>query len=136
MKPSIMPESWGVSMTPPLNRGAIDRRETSVVLLQLLETDLQRRHWRVAIRRFLMLLACGVGVPDSPKAECEALLLACPARDLRRIRDRVQSWVDMMHPRSGARQRQVLPADEFAHLYAWSRRPASVRGGTASPRQR
>jgi hypothetical protein len=106
------------------------------VLLQLLETDLQRRHWRVAIRRFLMLLACGVDVPDSPKAACEALLLACPARDLRRIRDGVQSWVDMLHPRSGARQRQVFPVDEFAHLYAWSRRPASVRGGTASPRQR
>jgi 3-methyl-2-oxobutanoate hydroxymethyltransferase len=64
-----------------------------VVLLELLATNLRRGHWRVAIRRFLMLVACGVDVPDAHKGVCEALLGTCPPRDLRRIRDGVQSWV-------------------------------------------
>jgi hypothetical protein len=115
----------------------LDHRATGVVLLQLLATDLRRRHWRVAIRRFLMRVACGVDVPESsPKAACEALLLACPARDLRRILDGVQSWLDMLHPSFEHLQREAVPVDECAHPHALSRRPGSVRAGVAASRLR
>jgi hypothetical protein len=101
-----------------------DHRETGAVLLEMLTTSLRRGHWRVAIRRFLMLLACGVEVPDVCRNPCEALLLACPKRDLIRIREHVQSWVEMLQPRAAYGQRHRVPSDAFAHLHVLSRRTA------------
>ena len=51
---------------------------------------------RMAIRRFLMLSACGFDMPDGYRTACEALVLSRSEGDLRRIRHGVQSWVDML----------------------------------------
>jgi hypothetical protein len=115
------------------NNSAIHRHETNAVLVELLATSLRRGHWRVAIRRFLMLVACGVDVPEADKAACEALLSTCPERDLRRISDGVHSWVDMLHPRPEHWPPNAAVMDQFAHLYALSRPASSLDNPTPVP---
>jgi hypothetical protein len=41
------------------------------VLLDLLEQSLARGHWKLALRRYLMLLACGCEVPAAQREACE-----------------------------------------------------------------
>jgi hypothetical protein len=70
----------------PVERGRRD------VLLDLLEQSLRKGHWRVAVRRFLMLAACGFEVPADQRSRCEAYLRDCPARDLQKMRSDVGAW--------------------------------------------
>jgi hypothetical protein len=79
----------------------------------------------VAIRRFLMLAASGFDIPDRYKKTCEALMLSCPSRDLRRIQGQVQSWADMLGaPQPDHFEQLGVPVDKFEHLHAISRRLA------------
>src|SRR5258706_15511666 len=50
-------------------------RDTRDVLVAQLAISLERGHSRVAIRRFLMLSACGLDMPDGYRTACEALVL-------------------------------------------------------------
>jgi aspartate 1-decarboxylase len=102
--------------------------ETRAVILDELATSLERGHWRVALRRFLMLRARDFDIPDSYKTRCEALMSACPARDLRRIQDQVQSWVDMLTPSLSTRfEPLTVRVDTFGYLHSVScrRQPSS-----------
>ena len=99
-------------------------RETSEVIVDQLATSLERGHWRIALRRFLMLRASDFDIPDQYKARCEALMAACPTRDIRRIQDQVQSWVDMLAP-SLWFERLAGPVDEVGHAKSGRQRAAS-----------
>jgi hypothetical protein len=68
-----------------------------------------------------MLVACESEVPDPYREQCERLLAACPSHDARRIRERVEQWMDMLapHPRMvDWVPRRVAPADPFSQLRA------------------
>jgi acyl-CoA synthetase (AMP-forming)/AMP-acid ligase II len=59
-------------------------RSRHAVLLDLLEQSLARGHWKLALRRYLMLLACGCEVPAAQREACERHLLRCEPRGLRK----------------------------------------------------
>src|SRR5882762_7860049 len=48
--------------------------DTRAAIVDLLATSLERGHWRVALRRFLMLRACNLDVPDRYNARCKELV--------------------------------------------------------------
>ena len=98
-------------------------RDTRDVLVAQLAISLERGHWRVAIRRFLMLSACGFDMPDGYRTACEALVLSRSEGDLRRIRHGVQSWVDMLllprrAPREGGRAAAAMRRGPWSALIA------------------
>lgn len=63
------------------------------VLLAQLARDLARGHWKLALRHFLMLEACGHEVPPEQRARCMEHALECPSRDWLRIQADVSGWV-------------------------------------------
>jgi hypothetical protein len=69
------------------------------MLLQLLHGSLQRGHWKVAVRRYLMLAACGFEVSARLRLRCEAYIARCPARELRRTQEDVQAWAECVRGR-------------------------------------
>ena len=79
------------TIRPPLARTRIERSRHEV-LLDLLEESLARGHWKLAVRRYLMLLACGCEVPEAPRAACERHLRRCEPRGLRKMEDDVRAW--------------------------------------------
>jgi len=76
---------------PPVARQRIERSRHEV-LLDLLEQSLARGHWKLAVRRYLMLLACGGEVPAAQRAACERHLRRCEPRGLRKMEDDVRAW--------------------------------------------
>lgn len=64
------------------------------MLLGLLHDSLQRGYWKVALRRYLMLAACGFEVPAPLRLRCEADLGRCPPSELRRIQEAVRAWAE------------------------------------------
>lgn len=74
--------------------------ETHRVLVLQVEASLKRGYWRLAIRRFLMLQAYEFEVPEELREELTALIAACPAADLRRIRWQVGAWWNLRSMRS------------------------------------
>lgn len=80
---------------------------TCEVLLQQLAEDLDHGRWRVAIRRFLMLRACGRGVPLRLRRRCELHIERCPPPVLRRIAADVQAWSHMLAPPYAVRSRHA-----------------------------
>jgi hypothetical protein len=101
---------------------------TSAALLAQLAMNLERGYWRVAIRRYLMLVARGVDIPQRYGSQCEALMATCPSGDLRRIESQVHSWVAMLAaPAQRRRPRDLSSAcDKYPPLDAlWRRGPAS-----------
>lgn len=71
---------------------APDRALREVLLAQLAQ-DLARGHWKLALRHFLMLQACGHEVPAAQRARCMEHALECPRRDWLRIQADVSGWV-------------------------------------------
>ena len=67
-------------------------RSRDEILLDLLEQSLARGHWKLALRRYLMLLACGGEVPAAQRAACERHLRRCEPRGLRKMEDDVRAW--------------------------------------------
>jgi len=62
------------------------------VLLHLLDQSLARGHWKLALRRYLMLLACGCEVPAAQREACERHLHRCEPRGLRKMEEDVRAW--------------------------------------------
>lgn len=62
------------------------------VLLQLLRTDLRRGYWRVAVRHYLMLVACAYEFPESLREQCLHRIRNCTPRQLEKISARVTAW--------------------------------------------
>jgi hypothetical protein len=69
--------------------GASQRRE---VLLVLLRESLVRGHWRVALRRYLMLRGCGFDVPERERQRCETYLARCKSTELGRMQADARAW--------------------------------------------
>jgi hypothetical protein len=67
-------------------------RSRQEVLLDLLQESLARGHWKLALRRYLMLLACDCEVPAAQRAICERHLRRCPPRGLRKMEEDVRAW--------------------------------------------
>lgn len=71
-------------------------QSTLAVLQTVLTEDLDRGFWRVAIRHYMMLLACGGEVPDRQRQLCEAHMGRCSPSELARIAARVRAWAGMV----------------------------------------
>ena len=67
-------------------------RSRDAVLLDLLQQSLARGHWKLALRRYLMLLACGCEVPAAQREACERHLRRCEPRGLRKMEEDVRAW--------------------------------------------
>lgn len=72
------------------------RREA---LIALLEHSLRRGHFKLVVRRWLMLQACGYDVPEPLRAPCDSALQRCRPAELARIREAVDRWAAMLTPR-------------------------------------
>jgi len=62
------------------------------VLVGLLHADLRRGYWRVAIRHYLMLVACAYEVPDALREQCLHRIRICTPGELEKIRVHVAAW--------------------------------------------
>jgi hypothetical protein len=62
------------------------------VLLAQLRRDLQRGHWRLALRHFLMLQAYGCEVPAPERRHCLEYARACAAREWLKMEADVARW--------------------------------------------
>lgn len=65
-------------------------------LLASLLQSLNRGHHRVAVRRFLVMSACGAEVPREARLTCEAVLARLSARELTRAREGADRWLLLM----------------------------------------
>ncbi len=72
--------------------------EQRSALLDLLGRSIDYGHWKLAIRRFLMLLACNYDIPLEYRLQCENFIASCPERELQRIRSYVEGWAEMLTP--------------------------------------
>lgn len=64
-------------------------------LLALLQHSRARNHWRVAVRRYLMLRECGYDIPPDITAYCEPLVGRMACAELLRAREAARLWADM-----------------------------------------
>lgn len=83
---------------------AIASAESRRCLLRLLADKLEAGHWRVACRRYLMLLACDHRVPDDVGSRCEHLLQRCSPRELALMRADAARWAASVRMPAGATQ--------------------------------
>lgn len=67
-------------------------RHTQAVLLQMLVTSLDRGHWKVACRRYLMLVAGGWPVPRPLRLACQARLRRCAEAEREKMLRDAQTW--------------------------------------------
>ena len=67
--------------------------ETYSSLLASLLQSLERGHHRVAVRRFLVMSACGAEVPREARLTCEAVLARLSARELAQTRQGADRWI-------------------------------------------
>ena len=67
-------------------------------VLAQLRRDLQRGHWRVALRHFLMLQAYGYEVPAAERRRCLEGARRCAAREWRKIEADVAEWAHCLRP--------------------------------------
>lgn len=78
-------------------------RERGVELLKLLSRSLEKGHWKVAVRRFQMLLEFDCDIPDKERIECEGLISQLSQRERSKIVQDVQAWAAFV--RTGTRNR-------------------------------
>ena len=86
--PARAQQRTGIGRRPAL-RGAASSEEA---LLAQLQRDLQRGHWRIALRHFLMLEACGFEVPEAERLHCLEHARACASAQWLRIQADVAEW--------------------------------------------
>jgi len=84
-------EPWA-SPKAGLASGSAPEREFEAMRAAL-RRNLQRRQWKVAIWRYLMLLAYDVEVPHAEAELCRDYILGCPPAELSRIAQRVDAFV-------------------------------------------
>ena len=98
---------WAAAACRPLAgraASAVASAESARCLLRLLADKLEAGHWRVACRRYLMLLACNHSVPAEVGSRCEHLLQRCSARELARMRADAARWAASVRMPAGAPQ--------------------------------
>lgn len=92
-------------------------------LLGLLAGSLEQGHWRVALKRYLMLLACNVPVPACDELECRRYAAQCSDAALEKMRSDVRRWAAMVCASGVERiefavQSRALPRDKHEQLHA------------------
>jgi hypothetical protein len=92
------PELEGKRQAPPLLCAT-----TAVAMLADLRLSIRRGHWKVAIRRFLMMRARAFDVPAHETRQCSALIAKCPAIDLARMEMAAAEWVRLVTGFAAAR---------------------------------
>lgn len=87
------PEPAAPTRAAPARAPATPRASSSgEVLLAQLRRDLQRGHWRLALRHFLMLQAYGCEVPPAEQRHCLEHARVCAAREWARMQADVAAW--------------------------------------------
>ena len=71
-------------------------RDGDAILLRMLDRSLRSGHWRVACRRYLMLVAREHAVPGAWREQCEALLARCAPSQLECMRADASRWAAMV----------------------------------------
>lgn len=79
-------------MAPARRPARPPARSSAEVLLAQLRLDLQRGHWRLALRHFLMLQAYGFEVPPAESSHCLAHARACAHREWLKMQADVAAW--------------------------------------------
>lgn len=78
--------------------------EQSAALLQLMRESLKKGHWKVAVRRFYMMVEFGCSIPDEELETCRAFAAQMDGRELKRVREDVRAWAHFvrlgLEPRS------------------------------------
>ena len=85
-------------------------------LERLIHESLDRGHWRVACRRYLMLRATGERPAPALAATCEGLLAHVGARELRAMRGSAEDWAAMVRSPDGRRRGSSLDRPSLAAL--------------------
>ena len=75
------------------------RCEQERYLLDGLAQSLARGNYRVALRRYFMLVAREFGVPEEIRPEMEQAALRCKPEELRRMEDSGRAWAAMVSRR-------------------------------------
>jgi hypothetical protein len=80
------------------------------VLLAQLQRDLQRGHWRLALRHFLMLQAYGCEVPPAEQRHCLEHARACAHREWLKMQADVAAWARCVaRPQASAPRGPMVP---------------------------
>ena len=69
-----------------------------------LSAALARGYWRVAIRRYFLLVACGHKVRDTDANRCCQLIAQCPPKELMRIVESLMSSISWVAGNRGEEQ--------------------------------
>lgn len=78
---------------------AVQRCEQERYLLEGVAESLERGHYRVAPRRYFMLIAREFGVPDELRPEIERATVRCTPREIRNMIDSASAWAAMVSRR-------------------------------------
>jgi len=78
------------------------RSEQERYLLAGMAQSLERGHYRVALRRYFMLVAREFCVPDALQPEIERATVRCTPGEIRKMVDSASAWAAMVS-RRGAR---------------------------------
>lgn len=92
-EPAVCAEDAPPAAAPPARAVPHRLPHRREVLLALLQESLMRGHWRVALRRYLMLRGCGFEIPEGERRRCEAYLARCKAAELRRMQADARAWL-------------------------------------------
>lgn len=87
------PDPFGVGRRP-VPRKPVESTEHA--LRAMLQSNLARGHWRLAIRHFLMLQAGGWSVGSELSQRCDAYIETCSRQDLQKIRTTVCAWAELV----------------------------------------
>ena len=78
---------------------AMQRCEQERYLLDGMAQSLERGHYRVALRRYFMLVARELRVPDELRQEIERARVRCTPREIRHMIDSASAWAAMVSRR-------------------------------------
>lgn len=101
-----------------VNESTLERRHT---LLALLQDSLKKGHWKVALRRFLMLRSFELAVPVELEKVCERFMERCPDRELARMHQSASDLVAMVGPVRDADHGSRRIVDKYDYLHSIAR---------------
>lgn len=83
-------------MTRPSNKPFMSHPATDEALLDLLENDVRRGWYKLALRHAMMLQRLGAALPAHLAAYCDVACRRCSGRELQQIELAVNAWVSMV----------------------------------------
>lgn len=81
------------------DRRSADRREQERYLLSGARQSFARGHYRIALRRYFMLVARDLHVPDELHTEVERAAARCTPSELQKMVDAASAWAAMVSRR-------------------------------------